>query len=380
MSAEAKEGNIPKMCQRFGASRQSAYEVMERHRKESHIGLRALSFEPLAKPRTTSGALEETVLELRRKLPHWWPTELNVYLGRFGGAKGKAERQRMAAESSIRDERNHKEWILQRAKRPGGQGRLNEALEHADEASLAWGIDYEGPFTTSNCRRCTLLTLSNSASCSLLMMVVMSGIQTEFMCAGVEALFRENKPPAAIRLDSETLFGRNAPVYTTKLSLCWERLESRLDGIEPFRRHEDRRHSSFHWDRLEGGVTCDLKAQERVFESCHCEFNEALDMRTLRARYRTSERCYASQSQDFEFAEGLQSPRLFEQMTILWAAERIPISPALRRESVGLDEEKADHDLSVACGRIFQGCLQVRTSILVVKDPAERLEKKKNAA
>ena len=379
MSAEVKEGNIAETCQRSGMSRQSAYEVMERHRKENYVGVRALSLAPPAKPRATSEAVEETVLELRRKGPNCWPTKPKAYWGRLGGAKGKAKRHRMASASSIRDVRIHEELTVQRAKRPGGQGRINEALEQADETSLARKIDYERPFTTSNCRRCTQLRLSNRESCSLLMRVAMSGIQTKHLWASVEALFRENKLSAAIQLDSQTPFGRSAPVCSTKLSLYWERLESRHDGIEPTWRHRDRRHGCFHSDILKGGVTCDPSAQERIFEGNQCELNEALDIRTLRVRYRTGEQRYVSQSQEFEFGEGLQSPRLLEQITILWAAERIPISPARRRESVGLDKEKADHDLSVACGRVFQGCLQVRTSILIVTDPAELLEKK-NAA
>jgi hypothetical protein len=380
MSAEVNEGNIAEMCQRFGTAQQSAYEVMEAHCKETYIELRALRSEPLAKPRTTREALEETVLELRRKRLNWWLTKLQPYLGRLGGANGNAERQRKTAASSIRDVRNHRDLIVHRAKRPGGQRRLFEALEHADEASLSWRIDYEGTFTTSNYRRGTRLTLSNSESCSLLTMVATSVIQTERVRAGVQALFRKNKLPAAIWLDGETPFSCNAPVFTIKRSLYWERLESRIGGIEPTWRQKDRRHRCFHSDTSKGGVTCDLKAQERASESFQCEFNEALDKRKLCARYRISERCYVSQSQDFKFGEGLQLPRLHEQMTILWAAERIPISSALRREIVGLDKEKANNDLSVASGRILQGCLRIRASILVPKDQVYRLEKKKNAA
>ena len=63
----------------------------------------------------------------------------------------------------------------------------------------------------------------------------------------------------------------------------------------------------------------------------------------------------------------------------MWAAERIPISPVLAGEKIGLREEEEDL-FAVYCGRIFLGWLENRTNTFVREDRAERWAKKKTAA
>ncbi len=42
MAVEAKAGEIAELCRRFGKSRQTGYEVLERHRQEGYEGLTSM--------------------------------------------------------------------------------------------------------------------------------------------------------------------------------------------------------------------------------------------------------------------------------------------------------------------------------------------------
>lgn len=128
----------------------------------------------------------------------------------------------------------------------------------------------------------------------------------------------------------------------------------------------------------------DLRAQQRVFERYQREFNEerpheALEMQTPSDRYCPSAKRYEGQNPEFEYGEGFQTRRVYGQGTILWAAERIPISPVLAGENIGLREEEEEL-FAVYCGRIFLGWLENRTNTFVREDRAERWARKKTAA
>lgn len=388
LAFEAKEGNIAELCRRFGISRQTGYEVLERYRKEGYEGLRARSNAPRTKPHAMSEAVKELVLELRRARPSWGPKKLKAYLERLEGAKPEAARLRMPAASSMGDLLKQEGLIVKRRKRPGGQVPSSEPLGHADEPNRVWSIDFKGHFKTGDGKRCEPLTVTDNESRYLLKLVAMTGIEGERVRAVMEAAFREHGLPEAIRSDNGAPFASNAPGGVTKLSLWWERLGIRHERIEPGKPQQNGRHERFHWsllrDRLDGGVAWDLRAQQRVFERYQREFNEerpheALGMKTPAERYRASAKRYDGQNPEFEYGEGFHTRRVYGQGTILWAAERIPISPVLAGEMIGLREEEEDL-FAVLCGRIFLGWLENRTRTFVRQDRAERWANKETAA
>lgn len=128
----------------------------------------------------------------------------------------------------------------------------------------------------------------------------------------------------------------------------------------------------------------DLRAQQRVFERYQREFNEerrneALGMRTPAERYRPSAKRYDGQNPEFGYAEGFHTRRVYGQGTILWAAERIPVSPVLAGQNVGLREQQEDL-FAVYSGRIFLSGRENRTNAFVREARAERWANKKTAA
>lgn len=379
---------MAELCRRFGISRQTGYEVLERHRQEGFEGLRERSHAPRSKPHAVSEAVKEMVLELRRERPSWGPKKLKAYLERLEGGKPEQQQMRMPAASSIGDLLKQEGLIIKRRKRPGGQVPCSEPLGHADEPNRVWSIDFKGHFKTGDGKRCEPLTVTDNESRYLVKLVAMGGIDGERVRGVMEAAFREHGLPEAIRSDNGAPFASNAPGGVTQLSLWWERLGIRHERIEPGKPQQNGRHERFHLsllrDRLDGGVGWDLRAQQRVFESYRREFNEerpheALEMKTPADRYRPSAKRYDGRNPEFEYGEGFYTRRVYGQGTILWAAERIPLSPVLAGQNVGLREEEEDL-FAVYCGRIFLGWLENRTNTFVREDRAKRWANKNTAA
>ncbi len=121
MAVAAKEGNIAELCRRFGISRQTGYEVIERQRREGYEGLRPRSHAPRKKPHAMSEVVKELVLKLRRERPSWGPKKLKAYLERQEGAKPEEERRRMPMASSMGDLLKEEGLIVKSRKRPAGQ-------------------------------------------------------------------------------------------------------------------------------------------------------------------------------------------------------------------------------------------------------------------
>lgn len=382
-----KDGNIAELCRRFGISRQTGYQVLARHSKEGVEGLEARSHAPRHKPHAMGEAVRETVLALRRQRPSWGPKKLKAYLERGEGNKPEAERLRIPAVSSLGDLLKQEGLISKRRKRPGGQVPSTNPLSHADMPNRVWSIDFKGHFKTGDGKRCEPLTVTDNQSRFLLRLVAMAGIESGRVSGVMVAAFREYGLPEAIRSDNGAPFASNAPGGLTKLSLWWERLGVRHERIEPGQPQQNGRHERFHLsllrDRIDAGVAWDMRAQQRVFERYQIEFNEqrpheALGMKTPAEGYRPSGRSYDGQNPVFEYGEGFLTRRVYEQGTFLWAAERIPLSPVLAGENIGLREE--DEDLfAVYCGRIFLGWLENRTKTFVREDRAERWTKSKHA-
>jgi putative transposase len=327
-------------------------------------GLNERSHAPRHKPHAMAEEVKELVLELRR------------------------ERRRLPAASSMGDLLKQEGLIVKRRKRPGGQVPSSEPLGHAEAPNRVWSIDFKGHFKTGDGRRCEPLTVTDNESRYLLKLVAMRGIEGERVRAVREAAFREHGPPEAIRSDNGAPFASSAPGGVTKLSLWWERLGIQHERIEPGKPEQNGRHERFHLsllrDRLDAGVAWDLRAQQRVFENYQREFNEerpheALKMRTPAECYQPSGRRYWGQNPDFEYGEGFQMRRVYAQGTLLWAAERIPLSPVLAGEIIGLREEEEDL-FAVYCGRIFLGWLESRTRTFVRHDRAERWARSRDAA
>ena len=69
-------------CERYGISRQTGYELVQRYRQEGEGGLEEHSRAAHRHPNQTAEAVQEQVLALRRIHPRWGPRKLKRRLER----------------------------------------------------------------------------------------------------------------------------------------------------------------------------------------------------------------------------------------------------------------------------------------------------------
>jgi transposase-like protein len=97
----AGEEAMTALCREYGISRKTGYEWFGRYRCEGATGLQERSHAPSRHGQAYEAAVEQAVLSLRVRWPHWGPKKLWVKLAerhpRVGSAGGQQDRQVAAA-------------------------------------------------------------------------------------------------------------------------------------------------------------------------------------------------------------------------------------------------------------------------------------------
>src|SRR5712672_4076909 len=71
VAASRREKPLAQLCREFEISRPTGYVWLKRYREQGLAGLEEHSRKPRLSPMQTAGALEERVIELRRRWPDW---------------------------------------------------------------------------------------------------------------------------------------------------------------------------------------------------------------------------------------------------------------------------------------------------------------------
>ena len=256
------------------------------------------------------------------------------------------------------------------------------------EGNQTWGIDYKGWFRTGDGKRCEPLTMNESVSRKLLRLVAMERIDGVRVRAVMESAFREYGLPDAMRSDGGVPFASNAPGGLSELSVWWIRLGIRHERIAPGKPCQNGRLERFHLslirESLDHRVGHDLAAQARIFARYRVEFNrdrphQALGMRMPDSIWRPSARPYPSKLSAIEYGAGYQTRIVNNQGCFAWQGARVPVSPVLAGEPVGLRE--IDDDVyEVQFGPVHLGMLDGRTRRFVNAAKADRIARATESA
>lgn len=82
----AKRGtaSFGSLCEEFGISRPTGYLWLQRYQQQGLAGIAERSRRPLRSPGRTRSAIEQRVVEVRRRYPDWGARKLRVVLAREG--------------------------------------------------------------------------------------------------------------------------------------------------------------------------------------------------------------------------------------------------------------------------------------------------------
>ena len=76
--------SVTEVAEKFGVSRQSVHQWMQRYERDGLAGLAERSHRPRSSPGQMPAVIEARVVELRRQRPTWGPARLRYQLGREG--------------------------------------------------------------------------------------------------------------------------------------------------------------------------------------------------------------------------------------------------------------------------------------------------------
>lgn len=355
---------------------------MRRYEAQGAAGLEDGSHAPRTRPHAMPEPIREAILRMRRSKPSWGPKKIKASLEREEKGKEESKRLTVPAISSI-GELLKKEGLVHRRRKPRARVEASSTpLSHAGKPNDVWSIDYKGWFETGDGKRCDPLTITDNASRYLIRLTAMPEIKQERVKGVMEAAFRENGLPGAIRSDNGAPFVTAAPAGLSQLSIWWIKLGIRHERIEPGKPTQNGRHERFHLslikDRLDYEVAWDWRMQQGVFVAYRREFNEerpheALGMRTPGEVYQPSERVYGGRAPEMEYEKRYQVRRVGAGGTFLWEGRRVGISKVLEGERIGLLE--SDDDVyEVYFGPMMLGWLDGATGIFMREDEMKGIE------
>jgi transposase InsO family protein len=338
----AGEESMSELCQRFGISRKTGYQVYQRYRAEGARGLQARSRAPHVVPWAISEAQAEAIVGLRRAHPSWGPRKLRAKLAQ------RAPEQAWPAPSTIGE-------LLRRQGLSRARRRRRQAAPQTSPLSVAlsandlWCIDFKGWFRTGDGARCDPLTVSDAFSRYLLCAQGLA--RTDYACcrSALERVFREYGLPRAIRSDNGAPFASLGVRGLSRLSVWWVKLGIIPERIEPGKPEQNGRHERMHKTlkaECASPPASNLAAQQRRLDRFRHEFNherphQALGQTPPDRHYARSLRRYPERLEDPAYPPDYEPRRVRSNGEIKWQGELIFVGQALAGEVIGIRE---NHD------------------------------------
>ena len=299
---QRQEESLAELCRRYGISRPTGYQLIERFAAEGEEGVAERSRAPHHRPQSMGGKTAERIVALRRQHPRWGPRKLRAYL------QGREPGKRWPAASSIGELLSREGLTVPRRKRRHTP-QYSQPLAHAGAPNQVWCTDFKGWFLCGNGERCDPLTISDAFSRYVHRCRSVEKTDGPHVRAVFEAVFREYGLPEAIRSDNGPPFASPAPAGLSRLAMWWLRLGIRHERIAPGCPEQNGRHERMHQtlkQETANPPVANLWEQQAAFRRFEREYNEqrpheALENRTPASVYKSSERVYPARLPELEY-------------------------------------------------------------------------------
>ena len=343
------------LCDRYGISRKTGYQVYARYVREGPAGLLDHSRRPHTSPTATAAGVVEALLALRARHPTWGGKKLVAVL-----ARRAPELPALAPSTAAALLKRHGCITRPRRRRARGHpGRPTTTMQTPNET---WTADFKGQFKTGDGRYCYPLTVADGASRYVLACRALTSVRTAESRPVFERLFRTYGLPARIRSDNGVPFATTALARLSPLSVWWVRLGIYPELIEPGHPEQNGRHERMH-KTLKAEATrppeAHARAQQRRFDTCRAEYNterphEALGQAAPASWYAPSPRPYPERLPPLEYPAHCEVRRVSRNGGVRWHNRWVNVSHVLAEEYVAF-EEIDDGLWSVAFGPLALG-------------------------
>jgi transposase InsO family protein len=342
--AECLRGDEPMtmLCERYGISRQTGYELKRRYAAQGFLGLEERSRAPHRHGRAIAAELIVRIVDLRRRKPHWGPKKLLAVLEQsdpLAAWPAHATVSDILRREGLSQPRRVRRRLL----------TMNQPFAAVQAPGDAWCIDFKGWFETGDGSRCDPFTATDAFSRYLLGLQIMAGT-TERVQAQMDELFQEHGVPISIRSDNGAPFAASGAGGLTRLSARWAKMGIRLERIWPGKPQQNGRHERMH--RTLKAEACrppsaTLAEQQVRFDAFRQEFNherphEALGQRQPAQLFAASPRPFVEPKGDLDYA-GDRVRRVRTTGEIKWKGSLLFVSEALIGEAVGIAQREDGH-------------------------------------
>jgi len=326
------------LCEGFGISRETGYELIRRYRAEGAAGLQPRSRAPHRPGLSMDEAIAEQILELRQARPFWGPKKLRAHLERRDPGR------RWPAPSTIGDLLRRKGLSEPRRRRRTAVP-LTQPFQPVREPNDLWCLDFKGWFRTGDGTRCDPLTLTDAHSRFITACRIVAPT-AEGVGPVIEEAMRELGLPRSMRSDNGAPFASSGAGGLTRLSVQWVKLGIRLEHIEPGCPQQNGRHERMHGtlkNETSRPPAATPEEQQARFDRFRHDFNtvrphEALGQVPPASRYQSSSRPYPARIEEPWYDADHAIRRVRSSGDIKWGGDFVFISEALIGEPVGVAE------------------------------------------
>jgi transposase InsO family protein len=364
-AVEANTGRpFSSICEAFGISRETGYQLLRRHRELGNKAFEAQSRRPLHSPQAIKPVVEQKILEVRAKHPTWGARKILAYLQRHSPGR------RWPVASSIGDVLRRNGLTHPRRSR-SRTAPFTQPLGHASAPNDLWCIDFKGWFRTLDGVRCNPLTITDASSRMLLRCHHVAKGDLEHVRPVLEAAFREYGLPLAMRSDNGPPFASKAIAGLSRLSAWMVRLGIWPERIDPGCPEQNGRHERMHGTlqaEVAANPSANLRLQQRALDRFRVEYNherphEAIGQRTPADLYAPSPREFPERLPEIVYPSEAIVRVVKHTGDIKHQGERYFLSEALAGECVALWEVEGGWDVYFSVIRLAR--LDARTGRLV---------------
>lgn len=351
--------SVTEVARRHGVSRETFYVWKARRDAGGARWFENVSSAPSTVPHATTDAQALTIIETRRRFPHFGPRKIKAWLDSRQSGNG------WPAASTIGDILKGAGLVEPRKtrRRAIAQG---EVVHPAAKPNEEWAIDFKGWFRTIDGQRIDPLTLTDSASRYLIEIRIV-----EPTWAGVrgalERVFAEYGLPGAIRSDNGAPFGSTGAGGLSSLSAWWLTLGIEPRYIPPSSPQDNGRHERMHrtlkdqTSKPPSACAFDQQARFDLFRRHYNEErpHEALDQSPPAQHWQPSGRRLPARIDPPWYDADHETRIVRAGGEIKWRGQQVFIGEALAGQTIGLTELESGH-LVRFCNRdlglIAPGC------------------------
>ena len=324
--------NIAELCRMHGVSRETGHKWIKRFRDagQDFRALEQQSRKPLTNPRAASLAMQDFVVEARKRHPKWGPVLLRRWL------VDRHPRHSFPGTSTIGAILRRRGMTVPRKQRRRGKARpvVTPPFPECTQPNATWCMDFKGWFRTLDREKCYPFTLLDAFSRFLLRCEALLEPDGDAVRAILDSAFREYGLPDAIRSDGgPPFFATNAPSGLSSVGVWLLRLGITLECIAPAKPQQNGRLERFHRTfKHEIDIADEVLAQRRLCDEFRRVYNferphSALQLATPGSVYRSSRTRYPRMLLRDD-GGGVHSERVDHRGRIAWRRQRVFISEA----------------------------------------------------